>query len=191
MLGGPQSWDGGARARLILLASPALKQLLRKTEETTYLAVLAGDEIQYLSKEVSVREVRFDGSLALRRPVYCTASGLVMLAAAGLDTARVVLGRVQRIAYTPHTVTDLEALMQWIHRIRRVGYAATYEGYIVGAAGIAAPVYDASGQVVAALAVGGPSERIKRQQRHLARMVIRQADELSRRLSGEVVDEAE
>jgi DNA-binding IclR family transcriptional regulator len=184
------SWDGGARARLILLASPSLRQLRQKSEESAYLAVLAGDEIQYLSKELSVREVRYDGSLALRRPVYCTASGLVMLAAAGVDAARSVLSRVERIPHTPHTVTDLDDLMKCIGRIRRTGYAATYDGYIMGAAGVAAPVYGAAGEVVAALALGGPSSRFKAHRRKLARAVILQAEELSRRLSGVSTDDA-
>lgn len=183
------NWAGAARARLMLLATPALKQLREKSEESAYLAVLAGDEIQYLSKEISVREVRYDGSLALRRPVYCTASGLIMLAAAGLDTAKAVLSRAQRVAHTAHTVTDLHELMKWIRRMRRTGYASTSDGYIVGAAGIAAPVFNATGEVVAALALGGPSARFATQRRQLARIVIDRAAALSRRLSGDASDE--
>ncbi|MES2956708.1 MAG: IclR family transcriptional regulator, partial [Pseudomonadota bacterium] len=148
-------WIGSARARLLLLASPVLKQLSQETEQSAFLAALVEDEVQYLAKELTPHEIRYDASLALRRPVYCTASGIVLLAQQGPGVAEAVLARVKRTAITPNTITDRDALLRWIKRARRDGFTASHGGYIVGGSGIAAPVFGPTGGVIAALAIGG------------------------------------
>lgn len=183
------SWVGSARARLLLLAGPVLKEVQQKTGESAFLAVLVDDEIQYVAKYLSANTVRYDASLAHRRPVYCTASGIVMLAHKGPEVAKAILDRVKRTAFTPHTITDRAALLRWVDQARRDGYAVTHGRYIEGASGIAAPVFGPTGEVVAAVAVGGSTARFKKHRKRLVEVVVEQAGVLSRRLSGMAADE--
>ncbi len=178
------SWVGGARARLLLLAAPVLKQMVQKSGESAFLAVLVADEIQYLAKELATDEILYDASLALRRPVYCTGSGIVMLAHHSPEAAKEVLARVKLTAFTRGTIVDRDAILRWIKRAKRDGFAVTHGGYIAGASGIAAPVFGPTGEAIAAVAVGGPTVRIRKQQKRLIEIVVTQATALSSRLSG-------
>lgn len=178
------SWAGGTRARLLLLATPVLKQMSKEGGESAYLAVLVDDEIQYLAKELSADDVRYDASLAHKRPVYCTGSGIAILSQKSPEVARAVLSRVQPKAFTPHTVTDRDALLRWITRAKRDGFAVSHDRYIVGGSGIAAPVLGPAGDVLAAVAVGGSTTRLKEHKKHLIEIVVEHAAALSRRLSG-------
>jgi IclR family transcriptional regulator, pca regulon regulatory protein len=171
------TWADATRARLLLLAAPALQQMSKESGESAYLAVLVDDEIQYLARELSSDDVRYDASLAHRRPVYCTASGIVILAQQRPEGAKALLSRVKRKAFTPHTVTDPDALLRWMQRAKR-------DGYLMGGSGIAAPVFGPAGDVLAAVAVGGPTARLKEHKKRLIEIVVEQAGALSRRLSG-------
>jgi IclR family transcriptional regulator, pca regulon regulatory protein len=178
------TWADATRARLLLLAAPALQQMSKESGESAYLAVLVDDEIQYLARELSSDDVRYDASLAHRRPVYCTASGIVILAQQRPEGAKALLSRVKRKAFTPHTVTDPDALLRWMQRAKRDGVAVSHDGYLMGGSGIAAPVFGPAGDVLAAVAVGGPTARLKEHKKRLIEIVVEQAGALSRRLSG-------
>jgi DNA-binding IclR family transcriptional regulator len=86
-------------------------------------------------------------------------------------------------AFTPHTITDPEALEAELERIRALGYAVDNEEYDEGLRCIGAPVRDHSGHVVAALGIGGPVTRITPDRvGDLAELVMTAARGLSRRL---------
>jgi IclR family transcriptional regulator, pca regulon regulatory protein len=178
------NWAGSTRARLVLLATPVLGQLAKESSESAYLATLVNDEIHYLARELSTDDVRYDASLAHKRPVYCSATGIVMLAHQSPELTKAMLARIELKAYTSDTVTDRGALLRWIKRARRDGFAVTHGGYTVGGSAIAAPLLGPTGEVLAALAIGGATERFKARQARLIETVVAHATALSRRLSG-------
>ncbi len=61
---------------------------------------------------------------------------------------------------TDRTITQLEPLLEELARVRRRGYATAFGEYDAGLNAVAAPVYDARGQVAAAVDVWGPSFRV-------------------------------
>ncbi len=177
-------WAGSTRARLLLLAAPILRQMTQESGESAYVAVLVDDQIQYLAKELSADDVRYDASLAHKRPVYCTATGIAILAHQSQDTTKAILSRVKIKAFTPDTITDRAALLRWIKRTKRDGFAAIHGGYTVGGSAIAAPVFGPTGEAVAAVAIGGSTPRLKSNPKRLRAIVVGHAAALSRRLSG-------
>jgi len=82
---------------------------------------------------------------------------------------------------TPHTVIDRGELEAQLDEARRLGIARTHEELEVGLDAIAAPVFGADGELVAALDVSGPSHRL-RAAVELDRLTRDGAAELSRRL---------
>lgn len=182
-------WVGGARARLLLLAAPILKQMSEQSGESAFLSVLVGDKIQYLAKEISPHDVRYDASLAHTRPAYCTGSGLVLMGQLNPEVMKALLARAKFTAFTRFTVTGRQAILRWVERTRRDGYAITHGGYIVGGSGVAAPVFGPTGKAVAAVALGGPTTRFRKDRKRLIEIVVGHAAALSDRLSGVVSDE--
>ena len=62
--------------------------------------------------------------------------------------------------FTEHTVTRAAVLEAELAVVRRRGWAETSEELEIGLNGVAAPVHDATGKVIAAVGVSGPSHRL-------------------------------
>lgn len=153
-----------ASADLKSLLHPRLATLARATGETIHLAVLDGTEIVYLDKFDSPLPVAAYSRIGGRAPAHCVASGKALLAAAGHDVAalRALLGPLR--AHTPHTLVDIDALHAELQRTRARGWAENREEWRLGVCGLGAPVFDASGQPVAAVGMSVPSIRFTRAQ---------------------------
>jgi len=74
-------------------------------------------------------------------------------------------------------------LEEQLARVRETGYATAVEEYEVGLNAVAAPVFDRSGQVIAAVSVSGPSYRLDEQRiRHVVGPLLASTAEISRRM---------
>jgi DNA-binding IclR family transcriptional regulator len=164
------------------LARPVCEELAAASGETATFELLIGDDI------VPIEQVTASGSLlsinwlGRRYPVHCTASGKAFLAF-GPDAVRErILARpLEQI--TPNTVTDRGELEAQLEAARESGVAHTHEELELGVDAIAAPVFGADGEMVAAVDVSGPSHRLQAAARlDLDRLTREAAADLSRRL---------
>lgn len=163
-------------------AKTFLHDLRALSGENARLAVLSGRRVVYIHDFESSEPVRLRSITGQYREPHATAEGACLLA--GLDdaTLQAFLASPQR-ELTPKTLTDPDALMEKIRRVRRTGYAVEDEEYELGARCIAAPVCRADGQVIAAVGLAGPRERIrKRNFPSLAETVGATAQKISERL---------
>ena len=86
-------------------------------------------------------------------------------------------------AFTDTTVSSTTELQEQLSQVRERGWASVSEELEVGLNAVAAPVYDANSQVVAALSVSGPSYRLGLERfEEVAKLTIDAADAISRRL---------
>lgn len=163
--------------------SPVLRELANQTNITGHLAVLASDEAVYIDKAEVPGAIRLTTYVGSRCPLHSTGMGKALL-------AWLPDGEVERIirtrgltAYTPHTISSPVALRAELAHVRKVGYAVSLEENEPGVCGIAAPVFDHLGHVVAAANLGGTILQIKKPDVHLlGEAVARAAGEMSRRL---------
>jgi DNA-binding IclR family transcriptional regulator len=150
--------------------------------ETVTVDVLVGDSIEPIEQATASTSVVRVNWLGRRYPVHCTASGKVILAF-GPDAVRQRLLDRSLKMWTANTVTDRGALDKQLEETRHTGVARTHEELEVGLDAIAAPVFGAQGDVVAALDVSGPSHRLRPGERHdLIQLTQEAAADLSRRL---------
>ena len=162
------------------VARPLCERLAASAGETATLDVLVGDVIVPIEQATASTSVVSVDWLGRRTPVHCTASGKAIAAFAAEAVRERLLGMpLDRV--TPHTVTDRRELASQLEQARRDGVARTHEELEVGLDAIAAPVFGADGEVVAALDVSGPSHRL-RDRPGLEELTREGAAELSRRL---------
>lgn len=142
-------------------ARPVLESLASRTGETVMLGVLAdgGDEVVYVDVIDSTAPVRFTVPVGDRRPLYSAASGKAVLAFLPYNKREAYLDRCEFAAFTPLTVRR-EALPDQLREAASSAVAIDDGGKIVGAAGIASPVFNARGTVFAAISVAGPAQRL-------------------------------
>ena len=144
------------------LARPFLVRLSVETGESSVLGLLApsGDYVVYVDKVDSPHTVRYCAELGAQRPLHCTSSGLAVLAAMPAERRSVLLKSLTMNRYTPHTITERKVLAKRLDEIARDGVVVSVQEFNLSATAIAAPIRDSQGEVRAACALAGPSERM-------------------------------
>jgi IclR family transcriptional regulator, acetate operon repressor len=168
------------------LADGALRELAAISGETVNLAVPAHDGPDTIA-EIETDHVLGTGGWVGRRgiPQHASAFGKVFIA---FGAAR--LPRGELVAVAPRTITDRRRFETELARIRAVGYATAVDELEEGLAAVAAPVRGALGEVVAALAISGPTLRMPVQRLEaLGRLCVEQAAVLSAKLGSPPIRE--
>ena len=159
-----------------------MNDLVKQTGETVLYAVRDGDRVVYSSVIESPQPVRYVAQQGINRPLFCSASGLVMLA---FDTQQELddyFRRTELKPLTPNSITDENELRGLISEIRKTGYSSTAGTAHVDAAGFGVPVFRADGHLAGALVIGAPLERAKRNKKRYVAAAKTAAEQLSRAL---------
>jgi IclR family transcriptional regulator, pca regulon regulatory protein len=128
-----------------------LEQLAIETSGSAALSVLSGTEIVYVAR-ASVRTVtRLEAHVGSHFPAYATSMGRVLLAGLSPERLAAYFTRAKLERFTDKTVSDRDELVKRIDETRRAGYAVIDEELAMGVIGLAVPVHDTTGRVVAAL----------------------------------------
>jgi len=164
-------------------ARPALEELARATGETAHLCVLRESEIVHIAKVESSFALRIATPVGGRHPAYCTSVGKAILAYLPSESLAAYLGSTELRPLTSKTITSPTLLKAQLRRIADQGCAFDDEEVHEGVRGVAAPVRDYSSEVVAAITITGPANRITRSKLpELAEKVIKAADSIAFRL---------
>jgi DNA-binding IclR family transcriptional regulator len=165
---------------LVPLAYPLLEELTERSGETSHLAVPDGGEAVYVAKFESPRSIRLVSHVGVRVPLYCTALGKALLAAAD-DGRRERLMALQSFERrTPRTKTSAAALRADLDVVRKRGYAVDDVENEEGVRCIGAAVLDHTGGPIAAISVSGPTTRVTKDEIHT---IGRLAADVAARLS--------
>ncbi len=133
-------------------ALPFMEEIQARVGQHTQLVVLEGDDalcIERLSAPGAGENISI---VAGRLPLHASSSGLVLLAHADQRfQERILAAPLKRIG--PQTLTDAERLRPVLAGIRRVGHVIASGTVSPVSTGIAVPLRDHTGEVIAALSV--------------------------------------
>jgi DNA-binding IclR family transcriptional regulator len=147
------------------------------------VAVLDGREVVYVERRESPQAIRLFGRVGHRNDAYCTSTGKVLLAHLPVERLELMLDGWELRPHTPFTITDIERLREQLDIVRKRGWADQVNETEMGAASIAAPIRNGLGEVVAALSVAGPSQRLQGDSlKRFARPMVDAAQAISRRM---------
>lgn len=132
-----------------------LEELSNSLKINATLAVLDDNEVLYVARAETPYASYGYFHIGMRRPVYCTALGKVLASKSPAVVSEVFKHRVNR--YTLNTITDEAAFIKEIQKVRLQGYAVDFEEWSNGINCIAAPLYDATGEIVAGISISGPT----------------------------------
>lgn len=167
-------------------AVPVLADLRTEFNETVHLGVL-DDELRvvYLEKLESTHAVGIMMSRVGRTaPSFCTGLGKAMLATLPGDPVAALEEQGAFRAYTPNTISEPDALRTELERIRKRGYSLDLEEHEPGVRCVGAPIPGPHGEMVAALSISGPAQRLPERllRGRLAEAAREAAAEIGRRL---------
>ncbi|WP_193337359.1 IclR family transcriptional regulator domain-containing protein [Devosia beringensis] len=136
------------------LVQPQLDALAEMLGESASVSILDGGDIVYVARAAQRKVMSIALMPGSRLPAFCTSMGRVLLAALPEPQARAQLTATPLVPRTRHTLTDPEAILAELARVRAQGYALIDQEVELGLRSIAVPLYNARGVVVAALNVG-------------------------------------
>jgi len=160
------------------VALPVMHKLLIDTGETISLYILDGDERLCVERMESAQNVRIVARIGRRLPLYAGSAGKLMLAFLPEKKQNEIIDRTKFIPFTVKTITDPNILRTTLRKIHKDGYAFSDGEWVEDAAGIAAPIFDVRGDIVAALTVSGPSARFTREKINLHKVYLLNATAL-------------
>ena len=173
---------------LMKRSRPILDELSHKTSETAHIGVLRDFEVVHLDGVQAEQLLLTALRVGRRLPAHCTALGKALLGF-GDKSLRDTYGKwiASTSPLTPRTaatIVDADKLLDQLGSVSARGFAVDSEECEAGMACVAAPVFGASGDVVAALSVSGPCSRLPEQALHgdTGHLVMASAEKLSEEL---------
>jgi IclR family pca regulon transcriptional regulator len=148
---------------LVTIAEPLLRELRDETGESAHLGVLDGDSVVYLLRVPSEGVFSASVRVGARLPAHTTSMGRVLLAFLPPQRAQQALNTVGIAPRTSKAGQTHEALFARLEQVRQEGYIVSEQEYEIGVSSVAAPIRDATGEVVAAINASGPSARMTRE----------------------------
>jgi IclR family pca regulon transcriptional regulator len=140
-----------------------LKTLSQQVGETVSLSVLDGTDIIYVDRVRNQRIVGVVLGLGSRLPAHCASMGKAMLAHLPSHELSQYLDQVSLQSCTAKSLVDRQALEAELAVVRSQGYATNDEELEMGLRAVAAPIWDNSNHVVAAVNITGSTSSISQE----------------------------
>ena len=170
----------GFRTDIRQIAHPFLENLWHETRETVCLNCGRGVSRVVVDVIPADHEFSIVPAVGSALPIHLGASGKALVAFLPTEEIDRIVRECEGHRESEYTVADVEALHRKLRYTRRNGFAWSIGDVFPGSAAVAAPVFDAAGNVAGSMTVRGPSVRLNRQRlRELGPAVRRTADGLS------------
>jgi IclR family transcriptional regulator, KDG regulon repressor len=165
---------------LTAIAMPYMKELQNITKETILLHLIDGDQRICIAGLEGTYDVRRVFSLGARNVLHAGAPGKALLSFLPDSRINEYIMKTGLPKYTENTITDKKQLLREVEDIRSKGFATSYEEITKLSYGIAAPIRNYLGEVIAAISVSGVIMRISPEsERQYASLVKKMASIIS------------
>ncbi len=141
---------------LIEIANPILKKLRDESQASSHLAVREGREVVYIARFQGNTSLISAMSVGSRLPAHATAPGRVLLTGVPLSEVVALYEDYDFETYTPQTPRNMGELVGLVDEDRRETSILSWGFYDPDVASAAAPIFNASGKVEAAVSVSCP-----------------------------------
>lgn len=148
--------------QLRINARPLLMRLAAETGETATLEIPVEDTMLVLDEVSGGHRVAAGGNVGTRWAIHATSTGKAVMAFSDKGLER--LGE-RLTPLTARTITDRDRLAAQFDDVRRRGFAETVDELEDGFSGVGTIVRGATGEIVAALSICGPTQRLTESRR--------------------------
>jgi IclR family transcriptional regulator, KDG regulon repressor len=146
--------------QLRIEAARFVRLLTDEFGERAYLSVLDGREVLTILSEAPTQTLQAADWVGRSHPyLYCTSAGRALLFGHSDEDLNALLGELEFRPPGPNGPTSFAEFAARLARERRNGWVYVDEEFEPGLVGVAAPVFDFDGRVVAALNLSAPKFR--------------------------------
>ncbi len=172
------------------IARPVMERLSEQSGESVALTVRDGADAVLIDYVYSSQWLRLVEPVGLRIPLIQGAGRKILLAWQSPQIQQQILDELAKRPKVEHLVKNREEIARLMAELWQQGYAVSYGEITPGSVGVAAPVFDHSGGVVASITVGGPEDRFGPDRLPQVINLVRAAsEEVSAQLRGQVKHE--
>ena len=164
-----------------------LRHLVEELGESCNITALSGNEVVYLDRVETAAPLRFYLHPGSRVPAHCSASGKLLLSQMTAAQRQRLLAHAPLEAYTPRTLTKLDALEREIKRVERDGYALDNEEFLPGLMCVAVLVPVNEGRSNLCVAVQAPMVRVTKERALTMLPALRRAASSLAQIEGHAV----
>ncbi|MDX8351849.1 HTH-type transcriptional regulator BhcR [Cognatiyoonia sp. IB215182] len=173
------------RTSLVERARPIMRDLMEATGETANLGIERDGKVLFLGQVETHATIRAFFPPGTASAMHASGIGKALLSRMDDKRQRAVLAASKLERFTPHTLTEPDAMIADLHSAKARGYAIDGEERNLGMRCIAAPVYNVFGEAVAGISVSGPTSRITEDRiPGLAEFVMKAAATLTTAIGG-------
>lgn len=167
---------------ITMVSKKHLYNLAFDIKETVHLAILSDYETFYIDKVEPAERITLNSEIGRRVPAHCTGIGKVLLASLPRHEIEYQLKRKGMKRFTENTITDIGKLSEELDDIKKDGVGMDREEIEEGLTCIAAPIYNHSSDVIAAVSIAGPTVRIENKKDLYIEKIKNTATEISKEL---------
>lgn len=118
-----------------------LDLVCNQIKETFHAGVLDGTNVVYIGKSSYRSTLSLTSRSGLCAPAHSTAMGRALLAQKTDDEVRAIYEGITLERVTPYTLTNLELLIEELHKVREQGYSKEVQQSCMNASCLSVPVY--------------------------------------------------
>lgn len=160
-----------AHTDVAVIARPFIESLGRATRETVNLSVFRGVHAISIDQYPSDQELRVISPIGTAYPIHSTAHGKALLGDMADSAVRQLLDtRLEQ--RTANTISDVDALLAHLPRVRKQGYAIDMEEHARGVCGLGVVLHTGMSERYA-LSLALPQLRFAEQQQFLVAAMMR------------------
>jgi len=165
-------------------ATPHIIRLQSKLGKTMFLGILQNNELIYIDKRDDPRNpIIFASRIGTRRPPHFGMLGQLLMAYLSDSEVDQLLTQSPLIPFTKKSITDVKEFKQRLLNTRKQGFFVDEESAFDGITGVAAPIRNFTGAVVAAIGIGFISSSVTGDElKQIINDMIETAKEISREL---------
>jgi IclR family acetate operon transcriptional repressor len=168
---------------LAMFAREHVAALAARTQETTHLAVREGQQAALIHHQLTEQPLGVSTGSGHCVPLYCTSVGRALLVDYDRDRLVALLGDEPFPTFNTRTLSTVEALAEECRRSRERGFALDDQEFHDGVRCMAAPIRDATGEVVASIGISAPVDRLPKERiEEMAAQVIDAAGQVGAKL---------
>ena len=164
-------------------AKPEMERLAGVTGESIFLTVRHEDRSVCIQSAEGKHRVRLTQRIGAALPLHAGAAARISLAYMAEPERQRMIKSLELRALGPGTITERSALERAARLVRSKEYAVSREEVDAGSSGVAVPVFSQGGEVVAALACGGPVYRLTEKK---IRELVKELSKASRLIGGKL-----
>ncbi len=128
-----------------------LNALSEATGATVLMGVLLDDKLVYVDKRVGTGPIRIASEIGWHRECHFGMLGMILLAFSAPGKTAALLDEYPLRAHTRHSITDRKLFDSRLQDIRMKGYCLEFDEAFEGIWGVAAPIFDYTNKIVAAV----------------------------------------